>query len=346
MRKSILIIGAVPHPDNLQTYGGTTTLMQNFLDFCGENGYPYQHIDTLKYKNRLLNLLYFGMRFLWGILTCKIVMYNVARNGAFTLFFHTVPLCYVLKRKVVFRMFGGNFLGLLEDCPPDKKMRMMALLAKTNILFFETKKILENIPMDLSQRANCIRWFPNCRKPSAIVRDRGYRKRFIFLSRVDESKGVDYLVNVAETLPPDYTVHLYGPLVGDKYKCPDFFQGKKAEYHGALKTDQVLSTLKEYDVLVLPTHWVAEGYPGIIIEAMSLGMPVIASRIGGIPEMVENGQNGILIEPHNPGALREAMLSFNTENYEFMSSQSLASFNRNYNSDVVNKRVYEAICAD
>ena len=344
MRNKILIIGAIPHPDNLQTYGGTTTLMQNFLDFCKESGYPYQHIDTLKYKNRLLNLLYFGICFLWGILTCKTVMYNVARNGAFTLFFYTAPLCYALKRKVIFRMFGGNFLELLKDRSPEKKRRMIALLNKSEILFFETKNILENIPEGLVH-AN-LKWFPNCRKPSNILRMRGFEKRFIFLSRVDESKGVDYLVKVAESLPQDYTVHLYGPLAEEKYRRPEYFQGKKAKYRGALKTDEVLSTLAGYDVLVLPTYWIAEGYPGIIIEAMSLGMPVIASSIGGIPEMVENNKNGILIEPHNLDALREAMLSFNTGNYAIMSAQALASFNLNYNSDVVNKKVYEAICTN
>ncbi|MBW9203922.1 glycosyltransferase [Bacteroidales bacterium SW292] len=339
MRKKILIIGAVPHPDDLRTYGGTTTLMQNFIDYCDKQQYEYQHIDTLKYTNKILNFLHFGICFLWGIATSYVVMYNVARNGAFTLFYHTAPLCFALNRNVVFRMFGGNFFDLLEDVPANKKNRMLFLLNKTHTVFFETKKLIEKSPK-LFKNGNKAKWFPNSRKPSDISRKINFRKRFVFISRVEKNKGIDHLIQVTESLPSDYTVDIYGPL-DKEYADLKYFENKKAEYRGALKTEQVLTILAEYDVLVLPTCWETEGYPGIIIEAMSLGIPVIASRIGGIPEMVENGINGLLVEPHNEEDLRKAILSFNQENYNVMSVNSLNSFNKKYNSDVINESVYQ-----
>lgn len=342
MQKKILIIGAVPHPDDLRTYGGTTTLMQNFLDYCDEHHYKYQHIDTFRYRNKWVNLAYFVLSFIRGVLTSRVVMYNLSLNGAFVLFYYTAPFAYALGRKVVFRKFGGNFLNQLQECPVKKRLRMVKLLNSADVMYFETKKLMDAAPK-LFRHPERIHWFPNCRKPPVATVDGGFRKRFVFISRMEEAKGVDYLLEVAETLPEGYTVHFYGPLIDSKYAAPGFFEGRRAEYHGAVKTEGVLRTLKAYEVLVLPSHWQTEGYPGIIIEALSLGMPVVSTRIGGIPEMVEDGVNGFLVEPRDPEALRAAMLAFNEQNYGAMSRQARRSFDNVYNSDRINEQVYRTI---
>lgn len=343
MRKSILIIGAVPHPDNLQTYGGTTTLMQNFLDFCGENGYPYQHIDTLKYKNRLLNLLYFGMRFLWGILTCKIVMYNVSYNGAFSLFYHTASLAYLCGCRVVFRKFGGNFLQQLENCPSRKRLRMLALLNKASLIFFETNKLVKEAS-EMFVHPERIHWFPNCRKKLSVSeQQRTFQRRFVFISHLREDKGVDLILNAAEKLPDEYVVHLYGSVYDKKYKALDYFEEHKVKYCGALKSEEVLPVLRQYDVLLLPTYCKTEGYPGIIIEALSLGIPVITTPIGGIPEMISNGENGFLISPCSVKALLDAMLEISSDNYGRLALNARETFNNQYSSDIINVKVYKEL---
>lgn len=342
MQKKILIIGAIPHPDDLRTYGGTTTLMQNFLDYCNGHHYRYQHIDTFKYKNKWINLFYFAFAFLWGVLTSKVIMYNVSLNGAFTLFYYTAPFVYALGRKIVFRKFGGNFLNQLQECPPKKRLKMIKLLNQASIIYFETKTLINEAPK-LFQHPERIHRFPNCRKPSNLIFKPNFKKRFVFISRMEEVKGVDHLMNVADTLPEEYTIHLYGPLINEKYNDANYFKGRKAQYRGALKTEEVLSTLREYDVLILPSYWKNEGYPGIIVEAMSLGVPVIATCIGGIPEMVEDGLNGLLISPHDEKGLRKAILSINKDNYLAMSTHSADYFEENYNSEVINEKVYKTM---
>ena len=96
----------------------------------------------------------------------------------------------------------------------------------------------------------------------------------------------------------------------------------------------MLATLTQYDVLLLPTTWKTEGYPGIIIEAYSVGIPVVSTKIGGIPEIVEHGYNGILIEPHNTDELLSAIRCFSCENYPKYSHNALISFS-NFDSEVV-----------
>jgi glycosyltransferase involved in cell wall biosynthesis len=68
----------------------------------------------------------------------------------------------------------------------------------------------------------------------------------------------------------------------------------------------VPAILAAADVFVLSSLW--EGNPLSIMEAMAAGKPVIATAVGGVPELVEDGVSGILVPPRTPDALAEAMI--------------------------------------
>ncbi|HCJ66850.1 MAG TPA: glycosyltransferase family 1 protein, partial [Elusimicrobia bacterium] len=60
------------------------------------------------------------------------------------------------------------------------------------------------------------------------------------------------------------------------------------------------------NIFFLPSR--EESFPQVILEAMALEKPVVATRVGGIPEIITSGENGIIVEPGNPKALAEAII--------------------------------------
>jgi glycosyltransferase involved in cell wall biosynthesis len=82
----------------------------------------------------------------------------------------------------------------------------------------------------------------------------------------------------------------------------------RAEYRGAFAPAELGEVLAEIDVLVLPSR--VENYPLVLREALSAGIPVIATRTGGIPEIVEHGVDGLLCEPGNESELAACMQAF------------------------------------
>ena len=77
------------------------------------------------------------------------------------------------------------------------------------------------------------------------------------------------------------------------------------------RRDDIPAVTKALDVAVLPSYREAQGLT--ILEAMALSRPVVASNVGGIPEMVEDGVTGLLVPPHDPAALAAAIVRLLTD---------------------------------
>ena len=138
------------------------------------------------------------------------------------------------------------------------------------------------------------------------------------------------MLEVAKKLQEEYL---------DSYVKIDFYGQKKDlyfdehlagigmfEYKGVLQPEEVISVLQEYDALIFPSHYAGEGCPGILVEALSAGLPIIASDWKYNSEFVTNGLNGFLCETFNPKAYVNAIkLLFNQTLRQRMSKHAYAS---------------------
>jgi glycosyltransferase involved in cell wall biosynthesis len=75
-----------------------------------------------------------------------------------------------------------------------------------------------------------------------------------------------------------------------------------------MSREQVFEQMQSAAVLLAPSLWY-EGLPMTIVEALSFGLPVIASRIGGLPEIISDHDSGLLVDPGDASALVESLVS-------------------------------------
>lgn len=80
----------------------------------------------------------------------------------------------------------------------------------------------------------------------------------------------------------------------------------RAILRGTLPYEKIRDEIWASHVCVLPSTW--ETYPNFVLEALACGRPVVASRVGGIPEMIRDGESGVLVEPGNSAELASALI--------------------------------------
>lgn len=134
----------------------------------------------------------------------------------------------------------------------------------------------------------------------------------VFMARVMQEKGLDTMFEYAELLQKDpystpVTLDIYGPIA-EKYCDVLKKELKKYEfikYKGVVNSKDVHKVLSKYDVLVFPTYYQGEGFPGTVIDSYISGVPVIATRWKQIPEFVKDGKTGFLVEVKNAVEIHE-----------------------------------------
>ncbi len=122
---------------------------------------------------------------------------------------------------------------------------------------------------------------------------------FVHIGTIAHHKGTDLVVAAHRALKDGPGLELHGPIL-DPESALGHPVGRRLEPSG------VQSRLRQARALVLGSRW-TENAPLIVIEARAAGCPVIAPRIGGIPELITEGVDGILYEPGDIEGLTAAM---------------------------------------
>ena len=135
------------------------------------------------------------------------------------------------------------------------------------------------------------------------------------VGRLSFEKGHHYLLDALKKIKDsksgmDFQLHIFGKGTiqeeqSIRGKVSECSLHKQVMFHGFVQNIQ--HAIAGFDLLVLPTIDV-EGLPMVILEAMSLAIPVIATDVGGVPEVIDDGINGIIIPPRNVDALAKAIL--------------------------------------
>jgi glycosyltransferase involved in cell wall biosynthesis len=146
----------------------------------------------------------------------------------------------------------------------------------------------------------------------------GGRARVLTVSRIDPRKGLSVLPDVVSRLLArgfDVALDIVGPVVGAPGEAEQRAIAARAaalgvdgrlRLLGAVPLDRLLPLYREYDLFVLPTL-PGEGIPRVLLEAMTAGVPVVTTRVAGIPGLVTDDVNGLLVDEPTPAAIADAL---------------------------------------
>lgn len=156
------------------------------------------------------------------------------------------------------------------------------------------------------------------------------RLRVLFAGRFDYQKGVDILLQAVSGLEERFSVRLVGGFVLSDQQLPGPLEPHVTNV-GWLDREGVFSQMKSCDVLVIPSRW--EGFGLVAIEALSLGVPVVAAAVGGLREILDDGRYGVVVPPEDPEALRAALLSIDAAACAHLSAVGRMRYESTYSGE-------------
>ena len=134
--------------------------------------------------------------------------------------------------------------------------------------------------------------------------------RFGFLGRIIPVKGIDLLIDAFNDInTEDAELNIYGELLPSTKYLKRRIKNSHVNFRGSYNNWDIADVLSDIDVLFVPSIWY-ENSPLVIQEAFLAKIPVIASDLGGIPELVHHGNNGLLFRPRDVDDLRSKMETF------------------------------------
>ncbi len=127
--------------------------------------------------------------------------------------------------------------------------------------------------------------------------------RVVFVGRLAPKKGVKYLIEAMDSVTNDVVLWIIGDgQEREELECLVSKHNIKATFIGQVTPTKIDQYYRKADIFVLPSIE-GEGMPNAVLEAMSHGVPVITTRSGGLPTIIENGQNGYLVPMRDPEAI-------------------------------------------
>jgi len=323
---TLLTVGPLPPPPS-----GATVSFQVFCKEVERNNQSIQLdiIDTSpKQVKRNSSIASVGNLLQAGRIVCEFVR-RAAKADAVLIFgsngflLSLTPLLVALAKSAgkpcYIRSFGGSLDRFADGLMPVLRGLLLfglrwadGLMVETQLLHAYFSDILgEKVyyvpayrPLDHEQQRPTQLDAP--KRPDAPL-------RLAFVGWVRAEKGVFVLLEslrkLNETERRAIRCDIFGPVhpAAQMRFEQEIEETECADYGGVLEPDRVIETLRTYDAFVFPSFYQGEGQPGVVIEAMAAGIPVITTKFRSIPEVVQNRVNGLVVEPQSAKDLYRAI---------------------------------------
>lgn len=300
----ILMIG----PDR-SVHGGISGVVNNYYEAGLAKKVRLTYIGTMAEGGRTRKLLKAAgayLRFLFCIAGCEIVHVNMASDASYyrkSVFVRTARL---FGKRIVIHQHGGDFENFYGGLSSKGKKGVRRVLAMGDA-FVVIAPYLGEFFGKLIGREKITVLPDSIPIPPPVSKEYGQHK-LLFLGRICREKGIGELLEVMPSLKekyPDIRLYLGGIFEDPQLKGQVEALGGCVEWIGWVSGREKERYLRECDIFVLPSYF--EGQSVAILEAMAYSCAVVASNVGGIPQMILAGETGILTAPGSARDLRRGL---------------------------------------
>ncbi|MFO1064671.1 MAG: glycosyltransferase [Pirellulales bacterium] len=326
----VLVVGQTPPP-----YHGQAMMIQMFVDG------PHQDIEVRHIRmafsrtmdevgrpglSKVFHLIALILRIWWSKIRYRphVLYYPPAGPNRIPLLRDAIILIAVrpLFRKTVFHFHASGASEIITTMPKWMKWFIVRALRHPTAAIRLSQYTIDDSSFIAARRSVII---PNAcedhwpRLEQQCIEYRGSSNRpiqILIIGTVCETKGILDLLDACRRLKEkQLSFHLH--VVGS-FQPADFEQQVRdtitayelqghTTVHGQLTGDAKWNMLAQTDIFCFPTYYESEGLPVVLIEAQSLGLPIVSTRWRGVPSIVDDSENGFLVEIRDSAALAEQL---------------------------------------
>lgn len=303
--KNILTIGI----DYRVVRGGVAAVENVYSTFYQ----PFNHVTTTVTNGQVKKLLVLCkaiLQFLYWMLFHPEIKIVHVQGSVGASFWRKAIFIYIAKffhKKVVWHMHAGRFAVFYQQ----HRYAVRKVVNKSDVIIALSEYWKEYFKNEFpTKRVEIIKNVISA--PRVHKQQTGYFT-LLFLGLLGKNKGIYDLLECIR----DHKVEFQGKLklyIGGngeiehvKQLIKEYGIADITIFEGWVSGDKKIELLNKSDAYILPSY--KEGLPISILEAMSYGMPIISTPVGGIPEIVSNGENGYLFEPGNKEDIYKAIIS-------------------------------------
>ncbi len=267
------------------------------------------------YRHRSFGLP--GLRVLSAIATGVLSVFRLRKNI-------DVLVCYQIVTSGLIGALAQRLFGVpaavwirgeteyKQEAALDYRLATPFVLKTAKVVLVQTERIRQDMLAEMAAR--CGEAYAKKLEPRTFVVRNGVdlpdqppaesHDGVFYVGRLFDFKGVQYLLAAARQ-EPSWKVTIIGDGP-DRKRLERLAQGQPASFKGALPHAEVVRSVAGSKVLVLPSLS-GDGLPNVLLEALSLGVPVVSTTTAGIPDVIRDGEFGYLAPPGNAGAIRAAV---------------------------------------
>jgi len=322
-KKALIFVGGFGKNKKISQPGGQVTSSRMLLRSELSNHYRFYLIDTigrtyppesialkvLKGLKRIVKLVWYC----FYIRPVAIVLFSFYGLSFLEKSFMCI-IARIFRIKSLLSIRSGHFFREMQNSKIQKIYKTLLLIP--NKIICQSKSWVDFYTSMGIPSENCVT-IPNMVDPDRYVschteQPMDNRVIFLYVGELSPAKGILDLLAAIKLIHNELPLSRWLIVGGgsEENSARGYINshglGSQVEITGWLTSQQLLEYYKRANIFVLPSH--AEGFPNVLLEAMSAGLPIITTAVGGIPGILRHGVQGIFVQPGNSNELAKEML--------------------------------------